>query len=602
MNVLLFTVPSVGDALGWLLDAAKWLLEHLLLLIISGLVIITMAVFFRLRRSVLFKAWANQTGDTDLDVGRGLADLLLFMVRDIHGVHNRAPEAGFWNQYRDVPAFRYEIDSNVALLASTDLGPENRLASAIMTVLFNMVPLIFQPAEVRGSIQRFDNEIQLMVALEGYRRPGRRSKRVSRVWSRTVASITTSDRQQPVEELAYELYLEMAGAKFFKSAQAFSAYTAGLRSHLAFLDLDHVEDRKAAEREYKNSIKLDSGAAPARYNLAALLYFEYDADANKCAISELLRVISVNDPELQASARSALANCYLQEYHRYGQNNPELLIKATDYARQALRDAKHMDAVHKALGFAYHQRSEFEADRLAHRHVAQRPPRYLDRTWYHDVFWVRRCRRRAIRHYKRAVRRNKRHYVAINNLGNLYLKWGERVSGRGPLARLQRRYRIKTSMRWFEKSISLRPIYHHAHDNLGNAFLALGRYDDAERSFKTALEHEGDYAEAKNDIARLYLLRAAENGTDKQSAVEEAAEWRRQAAERHRDAITTPRVVADQQRKLCLEVASGWSRTSGCAVGGAEPPVCPFRGYDGFAPGHGGTVCHLDEPVGPPTP
>ncbi len=472
-----------------------------------------------------------------------------------------------------------------------------------MTVLFNLVPLVFQPATVRGSIQRFDDKIHLMVALEGYRQHGRRGKRVSRVWSAEATSITSSERQRPIESLAYSLYLEMAGATLFKSPESFGAYTAGLRAHLAFLDFGRAPDREAAEAEYRRSMELDAGAAPPKYNLATLLYFEYTNSANNAAIDQLIKVVSVNDPQLQAEARSALANCYVQQFHRFGRGDrPELLDKAIAYARQALDDAKHLDAVHKALGFAYHQRSEYDAARL----VAA-PRRLLDRSWYRGAMHLRRVRKRAVRHYKKAIRRNNRHYVAHNNLGNLYLTWAERFTRPGPFSHLLQVRRLRASERRFEQAIRLRPVYHHAHDNLGNARLAMKDFEGAERSFLEALEHQPDYPEAQNDLARLHLIRHA----DPQAADPYAQDRPPAGAIRVRDprvgaggagpvsdldaaarshvsAITAPDVGPDQRIKLCRQLAE---------LDGVDPRECPFAAHPAFAPGVGPT-CPL--PLPPP--
>jgi tetratricopeptide (TPR) repeat protein len=568
--------PSVADAASWLLNALSWILENLLVLLIVCLTAIIVAVFFRLRRSILFNQWTSQTVDVDSDAGRRLADLLLFDVRSIHNVHNRAPEAGFWNQYRDVPTFRYEINHEVALLASTDLGEQNRLASAFIAVLLQLVPVVFQPATVRGSIQKSDDGIKFLVTLEGYRPLGVRRKRVSTVWSAAPASAKNVDWERAVELLAYSLYLEMAGAEFFRSAAAFGAYTKGLRYHLAYVDFKRSADYRNAEEQYRRAAKLDPGAAPPRYNLAALYYSEYRQEANDAAIRELLKVVSVNDRRLQAEARSALANCYLQQYHRFNQyGTPEeaaaLLDRSIRYARQALGDAKNLDAVHKALAFAYHQKSEFQTKNRKSVRGSVRV-RVLQR------IEIGRSRRSAIRHYSSAVRRNKRHYVAYNNVGNLYLNWALTISSMTWPARLERARRIRRSLAKFERSVQLHPSYYHAHDNIGNAHLALGQFDEAERSFLDALDHNEQYAEAKNDIAVLCATTGRAVKPRGSGSSMGAAEW-------HLAAIRTPDVGPGQRQKLCRQVAH---------VTNDGALVCPFQ----EATSAQGVTCGL-EPVVP---
>jgi tetratricopeptide (TPR) repeat protein len=94
-------------------------------------------------------------------------------------------------------------------------------------------------------------------------------------------------------------------------------------------------------------------------------------------------------------------------------------------------------------------------------------------------------RRRAIWHYWRATRENPRHYVAYNNWGNLYLNWAQDVRGTGALAGLRRARRLRRGRSKFEKAISIQPAYHHAHDNLGNAYAAEQRYAEAERCMES---------------------------------------------------------------------------------------------------------------------
>jgi tetratricopeptide (TPR) repeat protein len=552
-------VPSVGDAVSWIFGALVWLVENLLVLLVLGITTIIVAVFFRLRKSILFNAWVNQTTDPVLELGRKLADLLLFDVRDIHNVHNRAPEAGFWNQYRDVPTFRYEIDHDVALLASSELGEQSKLASAVVSVLFHLVPVVFQPAAVRGSIQKSGDDIRFLVTLEGYRPPGNSRKRVSTVWSATPTSPSDKNCEKAVEDLAYALYLELAGAKFFRSATAFAAYTEGLRAHLAYLDFGISDDLGRAEREYRRAIDEDPEAAPPRYNLAALYYAQYTEKSNSLAMEQLLRVVSVNDRQLQAEARSALADCYLQQFHRYGQGRTQresevLLDRAIRLSRMALGDAKHLDAVNKALAFGYHQKSQF-LYKTRRRAGGSLGP------WLRERLEIARNRQRAIRHYRRAIKGNQRHYVAYNNLGNLYLNWAGQLSSDSLLGDLERRRRLRISLRKFEHAVRLRPSYHHSHDNIGNAYKALGDVDEALRGYLTALEYNNDYAEAKNDVAILCMVEGRTAKLPGSDTALDAAGW-------HFAALETPDVGGDQRHKLCEQMAQHSP---------AGSSLCPFR-------------------------
>ena len=52
------------------------------------------------------------------------------------------------------------------------------------------------------------------------------------------------------------------------------------------------------------------------------------------------------------------------------------------------------------------------------------------------------------------------------------------------------------------KAIAIKPNYHEAYSNLGNALAALGRLDEAVSAYRQAIAIEPDYAEAHNDLAR----------------------------------------------------------------------------------------------------
>jgi tetratricopeptide (TPR) repeat protein len=160
-----------------------------------------------------------------------------------------------------------------------------------------------------------------------------------------------------------------------------------------------------------------------------------------------------------------------------------------------------LDSVHKCLGYAYHQFSEALSLKDAPDTRAE------------DF------RKKAISHYENAFKLNRQHYIAHNNLGNLYLEWSKKqISGKEIL--------LKKAFKEFKKSLDINPRYHHAYDNLGNSFFELGKYDKAKEAYLNALLYKPDYPEAKNDLAKLFLYL-----TDKNENSQSAETCHREAIE-----------------------------------------------------------------------
>jgi tetratricopeptide (TPR) repeat protein len=563
----------------FLLGTVQWIFSNLVLIIVLLVFLTIAALFFRLRKSILFDPWANQSDDHGLDLGRSLADLLLFGVRDIHGVHNRAPQAGLWNSYHDVPVFRYELDNEVQLVASAQLERDSALVANLISIFFRLVPLVFQPARVRGSIHRFGEVVCIYVALEDYRkRNGRRTQKLSRVWNVEIHNPGPDSYRRAVERLAHALYLELAGAGLFKSVEGFQAYTQGLERHLSFIDFREREDAVQAESLYQRASLADPDCAATQYNLAVLKYTSYTPDGNHSAAKLFRKVISTEDSRLRAEAESGLANCLCQSFHRYKTGDADALYDALTYARRAVKHARSLDSAHKALAFTCHELSEHlrkqRLERPEGRLTARRPGRRQRRSGHY--------RRRAVWHYWRATRENPRHYVAYNNWGNLYLNWAQGVRGAGVLAGLRRARRLRLARSKFEKAISIQPAYHHAHDNLGNAYAAEQRYAEAERSYETALEFQPGYVEARNDLAILHLSRLDGAQNPSRGWREHLAALRPLKSERERqadlcakfsDSMPQPTTTAPGT----IDLASMESPESVLQAAGCVCPLAPTR-------------------------
>ena len=68
-------------------------------------------------------------------------------------------------------------------------------------------------------------------------------------------------------------------------------------------------------------------------------------------------------------------------------------------------------------------------------------------------------------------------------------------------------HRLPDAIASFQQAIAARPDYAEAHNNLGVAFEATRRDDDAERQFRAALSALPSHAAAHNNLGRLLLAR-----------------------------------------------------------------------------------------------
>lgn len=68
---------------------------------------------------------------------------------------------------------------------------------------------------------------------------------------------------------------------------------------------------------------------------------------------------------------------------------------------------------------------------------------------------------------------NPRHFIAHNNLGNLYLGWAQLTDNT-----TVRRKLLKQAIRECQAALKILPSYVFAHDNLANAHLGLGQFTE----------------------------------------------------------------------------------------------------------------------------
>jgi tetratricopeptide (TPR) repeat protein len=403
-------------------------------------------------------------------------------------------------------------DEDLQLLASVSWEITAKRLASLITFLFRLVPFVLQPAKLRGSIHRYGREIYFQVLLENYKPKGAKS-RTTRVWETKGEAATPERFPILLDELAYQIYLELAGTDLYKSWQSFRAYANGLAHYLSYTDIPNDHDFKEAEKFYQEAIALEPNNPASFYNLGVLKYFRYEHDENEKAIELFRKALPSTDQRLKGHAHSGLANALTQRHHRFKVPNPDTLPEAGFHAEQAIAIAPKLDVANKALAFAYHQSSELE----------NLPKNEADR-----------FRQQAIKHYRKACRKNPKYHFAYNNLGNLYLEWAVKsLHGR------KRQRILKRAIDACQHAVDIQPSYHHAYDNIGNAYLALDRLKEAEDHYRIALQYQPEYAEGKNDLAMLYLMKSFARYDPIQTLA------------LHHEAISLSKMTTTQREKLC---------------------------------------------------
>jgi tetratricopeptide (TPR) repeat protein len=497
---------------------ASFLSQFWFFVFFAAIAAIMLIIYFRSRRQILFESWVNMYDSKDTDTGRSIGDLLLFKIGFIKNVHERSTGSlGTWNIYRDVPAFRQSLDENVTLQASAELGKYGPILSTLSMLLFRLLPMVLRPARLRGSIHKHGTRLQLLATLE-YSSATRWKGFHSALWE--VVRTQSSEETLPdaVEELAFRIYLDLTREELFKSWQSFQAYTRGLASYLSYVDLERKPDYEAARSGYEEARRLEPQNPAIAYSLGVLEYYTWNVESNKEAINHFRAALAASQPRLRAYAHSALANALLQQYHRYNDRDPRLLEDAIYYAQKAVAIDGTLDMTHRALAFACHQLSEYQA-------TSDDSGSKVNSDANREL---------AIRHYLEAAKLNNQNFAALNNLANLYLEWARRDKDRDRSLK-----NLRNALRECERTLAINPHYHFTYDNLGNTYLELKMYDKAAEAYRSAVRYKPDYPEGMNDLAALHL--------DPEYAGRDV----RGGLRRHQEALALVATGEGQSRKLC---------------------------------------------------
>ena len=263
-----------------LADMAKWLGEALPLLGVLIVFAVACIIYFRSRKNIIFEAWVNMTEEEKSSVGRRVADLLLFKLRYVKRIHEQGSrKLETWQPNREMPAFRQTLDEDIRLLGSVELGKYGSVVSTVVMFVLRLVPMVFRPARLRGSIHRYGKQLRLLATLE---EAGGENSRPGSVNLWEVVRMEDNDEQlaETVEELAYRIYLDLASDGLFKSWEAFRAYTVGMAHYVSWIDLEHKGDAQKAEKFYLDALALEPKNPAIKFNLALLKYFRWQGPDN----------------------------------------------------------------------------------------------------------------------------------------------------------------------------------------------------------------------------------------------------------------------------------------------------------------------------------
>ena len=487
-------------------------------LLALSVLVMSFYLFTKTRKKILFKSWINRFDQDDKELGKSIGDLLLFKLRFIKRTHQiSSNKISLWNTFEDIPSFRQNLDKEMDLLASVELGNYGNIVAGILTFLFKLVPLFIKPATLNGSINKYGEKRTIFqISLDNYN-PNKWLKIESLLWEKEEPNLTKEQIPDIIEEMAYKIYIDLTGGDLFKSWECFKHFTMGLRSYLNYTELKRTSDLKEAESHYNRALEFENNNPVVAYNLGVLKYYQYKGDLNDEAISLFRMAMNCTDINLRARALCGLANAYAQKHGRFKTGKPdsfETLLDAIDYGEKAVLLNDKLDSAYKARAYANHQYGESLAEESNNsKSVVEDPDHKANK---HRIF--------AEKYYKKAIQLNKEHFIAHNNLANMYLEWAatlqEPKSSKSVFIIcvlnfkklfnqkfiINRAYLLKKAINHCEEALKINPSYHFAHDNLGNAYYENENYIKARNSYRNALLYAPTYAEAMNDLAMIYLV------------------------------------------------------------------------------------------------
>ena len=518
--------------------------------VVSIIVVIALIISYRARKRILFVAWTNRYDPADTELGKSIADLLLFKLRYIKRTHElSSTKISLWNTFEDIPSFRQNLDKEIDLLASVQLGNYGKIVSGTFTFLFRIFPMFIKPASLIGTINLYGAKKTILhISLDNYS-PRKWLKNESLLWEKVENNLEKEDIPDVIEEMAYRIYIDLTGGDLFKSWQCFMYFTRGLRSYLNYTELKRQSDLEGAEKLYLQALDYESTNPVVKYNLGVLKYYQYQDHLNDEAIACFRQALNCNDRNLRARASSAMANALGQKQTRFKTGKPnslETLLEAIEYANRSVALNKKLDSAYKSLAYTTHQHAEALAAK------ENNAPEIVSDYEHKST----KTRISAIHYYKKTLKLNQKHFMAQNNLANLYLEWAIQLRGGQTSASffrtwkfrlkesltqqviIDRNYFLKKAIYHCDEALKVNPSYQFAFDNLGNAWYERKDYNKAYSAFQNAILYAPNYAEAINDLAMLFLVKEFE-GNDPLRAYE-----------RHREALSVLKDEPKRKEKL----------------------------------------------------
>lgn len=516
------TLGEVKDSLGWWQDKMEMFVNWGEL-IMSVLIAITVLVVFiylfsKVRKRILFIPWTNRFDD-DLELSKSISDLLLFKLRYIKQTHKTSDKTlELWNTFGEIPSFRQSFEKEIGLLGTIELGVYGKALSGLLTFLFKLIPLFIRPAALNGTISRFGEKRTILhVSLDNYRpRKWFRNKKRHRIWEKEVDDLTKEQIPDVIEEMAYKIYIDLTGGERFKSWHCFKYFTKGLRCYLNYRELGDPSNLNNAEMYYAKALEYEKNNPVVSYNLGVLKYYQFTTGLNEEAIDSFKKAMNCTDINLRSQALCGLANSYAKKYGGYKSFDMESLDglrQALDYAYKAALINDKLDAAYKSLAYAHHKYGE-ALDYLCGQ-LKDKMSNPKERSTKHKMS--------AHKYYKKAIKINRKHFMAHNYLAKMYVEWAKRLPKKDtPFLKLcflhtkaflnrelllDRTYLLQKTIHHAEEALKINPSYSFAFDNLGNAYCELGQFEKARESYRNAILYRPTYAEAMNDLAMIYLER-----------------------------------------------------------------------------------------------
>lgn len=270
-----------------------------------------------------------------------------------------------------------------------------------------------------------------------------------------------------------------------------------------------------SEKKLRQALKIDSKSPLVNYNLALILYYEYGGKQNIQAIKHFERSWQTDIQRHHYLGKIGLARCYCQNYHRFGKQTHNDLLKARDAAHEAVELIKKEK---QRLGYKYwsgYLRIEY-ARALYCRAFAQHLTQKDD-----DIEKGKKDYLDIIKLYCPSFEKQMAHLpndidagieilreelpkvpaVVYNNLGYIIMVRGGRFVPRDEKSRKF----YDEAKKFMELALRREADYKFAHANMGNLERLRKDYDEAIKHYKIAIEQDPKYVNGYSRLAWVYL-------------------------------------------------------------------------------------------------